>query len=96
MAMSVLRHFQYFSYIVAISFIDRGSRSTRKNQRDLSQVTDKPYHIIFTSHICNIELGWLSVGCGIYGLAYMPVDVEYRAWAYCKWVVEYRADTIYQ
>jgi hypothetical protein len=56
--MSVLRHFQYFSYIVAISFIDRGSRSTRRNQRDLSQVTDKTlYHIIFTSHICNIELG---------------------------------------
>jgi hypothetical protein len=42
-------HFQqYFSYIVAVSFIGRGNHaySTRENQpTDLPQVTDKLYHI---------------------------------------------------
>ena len=44
---SVLRHFQqYFSYIVAVSFIGAGNRSTRKKNTDLSQVTDKLYRIM--------------------------------------------------
>ena len=38
---------QYFSYIVAVSFIGGGNRSTRKKTlSDLSQVTDKLYHIM--------------------------------------------------
>ena len=45
----LLRHFhfqQYFSYIVAVSFIGRGNRSTRRKPPiQLSQVTDKLYHI---------------------------------------------------
>jgi len=35
---------QYFSYIVAVSFIDEGNR--RKPQTCLLQVTDKLYHIM--------------------------------------------------
>jgi hypothetical protein len=34
----------YFSYIVAVSFIGGGNR--RKQTTDLSQVTDKLYHIM--------------------------------------------------
>ena len=42
----VHRHFQhYFSYIVAISFIGGGNRSTRRKTTDLPQVTDKLYLI---------------------------------------------------
>ena len=37
---------QYFSYIVAVSFIVGRNRSTRKKPTDLSQVTDKLYHIM--------------------------------------------------
>jgi hypothetical protein len=41
---SIVRHFQqYFSYIVAVSFI--GGRNPKKTT-DLSQVTDKLCHII--------------------------------------------------
>ena len=36
---------QYVSYIVAVSFIGGGNRSTRKTT-NLSQVTDKLYHIM--------------------------------------------------
>jgi hypothetical protein len=41
---------QYFSYmfvyIVAVSFISGGNRSTRRKTTDLSQATDKLYHIL--------------------------------------------------
>jgi hypothetical protein len=38
------RHFQQYSvYILAVSFIGEGNRSTRRN---LSQVTDKLYHVM--------------------------------------------------
>ena len=41
----VLRHFQqYFSYIVAVNFIDGGNWIPGETT-DLSQVTDKLYHI---------------------------------------------------
>ena len=46
---AVYRHFQqYFSYIVAVSFIGGGNRSTQKKTTDLPQVTDKDklYHVI--------------------------------------------------
>ena len=43
----VLRHFQqYFSYIVAVSFIAGGNRSASEKTTDLSQVTDKLDHIV--------------------------------------------------
>jgi len=38
---------QYFSYIVAVSFIGRGNRGTRRKPPTCSvQVTDKLYHIL--------------------------------------------------
>jgi hypothetical protein len=41
------RHFQqYFCYIGLANFIGGGNWSTRKENKDLSQVTDKFYHII--------------------------------------------------
>jgi hypothetical protein len=36
----------YFSYNVAVSFIGRGDQSTRRKPIDLSQFTDKLYHIM--------------------------------------------------
>ena len=40
-------HFQqYFSYIVAVSFIGGGNRNTQRKTTDLLQVTDKLYHIM--------------------------------------------------
>jgi len=43
----VKRHFQqYFSYIVEVSFIGGGNRSTRGKTTELLQVTDKLYHIM--------------------------------------------------
>jgi hypothetical protein len=43
----VLRHFQqYFSYIVAVSFIAGGNRSASDKTTDLWQVTDKLDHIV--------------------------------------------------
>jgi len=42
-----LTHFQqYFSYIMAVSFIGGGNRSTWRKIIDLSQVTDKLHHIM--------------------------------------------------
>jgi hypothetical protein len=37
---------QYFSYIVAVSFISGGNKRTQRKPTDLSQVTDKLYHIM--------------------------------------------------
>ena len=38
---------QYFSYMVAVSFIGGGNRSTQPEKTtDLSQVTDKLYYIM--------------------------------------------------
>ena len=37
---------QYFSYIMAVSFIGAGNRSTRRKSTDQSQVTDKLDHIL--------------------------------------------------
>ena len=43
----VKRHFQqYFSYIVEVSFIGGGNRSTRGETTELLQVTDKFYRIM--------------------------------------------------
>ena len=43
----VYHHFQqYFSYTVTVSFIGGGNWSTRRKTTDLSQVTDKLYHIM--------------------------------------------------
>ena len=43
----VSRHFQqYFSYIVAVSFIGGANRKTLEKTTELSQVTDKLYHIL--------------------------------------------------
>jgi hypothetical protein len=43
----VKHHFQqYFSYIIEVSFIGGGNQSTRRKFTDLSQVTDKLYHIM--------------------------------------------------
>ena len=47
MGYGIIRHFQkYFSYIVTVSFIDGGNQMTREKTTDLSQVTDKLYHIM--------------------------------------------------
>ena len=35
-----------FSYIVVVSFIGGGNQSTQRKATDLSQVTDKLYHIM--------------------------------------------------
>jgi hypothetical protein len=52
----VQRHFQqYFSYIVVVSFIGGGNRSTRR-KLVLSQVTDKPYHIM----LHRVHLAWVG------------------------------------
>jgi hypothetical protein len=36
----------YFSYILAVNFIGGGNRSTSEKTTDLSQVTDKLYHMM--------------------------------------------------
>ena len=53
-------HFeQYFSYIMVVSFIGGGNQSTWKKTTDLSQVTDKLYHIInVVSSTPSHERGW--------------------------------------
>jgi len=53
-----LRHFQqYFSYIVAVSFIDGGNRITGRKITDLPKVTDKLYHI----KLCQLHLSISSI-----------------------------------
>ena len=44
MVFNTLFH-QYFSHIVAVSFIGGGNRNTRKKPTDLTQFTDRFYHI---------------------------------------------------
>jgi hypothetical protein len=42
-----LTHFeQYFSYIVGVNFIGGGNQSYPEKTNDLSQVTEKLYHIM--------------------------------------------------
>jgi hypothetical protein len=44
---ALFRHFQtYFSHIIAFTFIGGGNLSTQKKTTDLSQDTDKLYHIM--------------------------------------------------
>ena len=55
----VLHHFQqYFSYIVAVSFIDGGNQ---RKTTDLPQVTDKLYHII----LYQVHLAWVGLSSQI-------------------------------
>ena len=47
MVYGVLRHFhQYFSYIVAVSLIGGENQRTQEKATDMSQVTEKLYHIM--------------------------------------------------
>jgi len=51
MAYGAQRHFQqYFSYIVAVSFIGVGKAEYTEKTTDLPQVTDKRYQKPRTSH----------------------------------------------
>ena len=52
-----IRHFQqYFSYIVAVSFIGKENRSARRNTTDQSEVTDKLYYIFCYSFLNLISI----------------------------------------
>jgi hypothetical protein len=45
MVFNAIFNVRYFSYIVAVSYIERGNRSTQKKTTDMLQVTDKLYHM---------------------------------------------------
>jgi hypothetical protein len=49
----IVCHFQqYFSYIMVVSFIGEGNRSTWKENPNLSQTTDKFYHtMLYCVHL---------------------------------------------
>jgi hypothetical protein len=60
----VLWYFQqYFSYIVAISFIGGGNRSIRAKTIDLLQVTDKLYNIMLYIVLATLSMtGTVCIG----------------------------------
>ena len=79
---------QYFSYIVEDSFIGRGNRSTWRKTTDLSQVSDKLYHIkVGFNNI--LVISWRSVflvdETGVPGEKHRPVASLWQTLSHKSW-----------